>query len=44
MNVGYKTDQKSITYLTSTGANLGTYLEHYSRKTFAFALALNFHL
>jgi long-chain fatty acid transport protein len=44
MNVGYKTDQKSITYLTSTGANLGAYLEHYSRKTFAFALALNFHL
>jgi len=44
MNVGYKTDQKSITYLTSTGANLGTYLEHYSRKTFAFAFGLNFHL
>lgn len=44
MSVGYKTDQKSITYLTSTGSNLGTYLEHYSRKTFAFAAALNFHL
>jgi len=43
MNVGYKTAQKDITYLTSS-SNLGTYAEHYSRKTFAFAVALNFHL
>jgi len=39
MSVGYKTDQKSIAY-----GSLGTYAEHYSRKTFAFAVALNFHL
>jgi long-chain fatty acid transport protein len=44
MSVGYKTDQKSIAYITSSGSNLGTYAEHYSRTTFAFAVALNFHL
>jgi long-chain fatty acid transport protein len=44
MSVGYKTDQKTITYLTSTGTNLGTYYEHYSQKTFAAAVAVNFHL
>lgn len=40
----YKTDQKTIPYVTSTGANLGTYQERYSRTTTAFAVALNFHL
>jgi long-chain fatty acid transport protein len=40
----YKTDQKSITYILSTGTPLGTYLEHYSMKTFGFAIGLNFHL
>ena len=40
----YKSDQKMIPYITSTGINLGTYQERYSRTTTAFAVALNFHL
>lgn len=40
----YKTDQKVISYVTSSGTNLGTYEERYSRTTTAFAVALNFHL
>ena len=49
MSVGYKTDQKSIPYIIKStppapDVNLGTYLEHYSRTTFAFAAAVNFHL
>jgi long-chain fatty acid transport protein len=44
MYVGYKKDQKSITYITSSGSNLGTYAEKYSRKTFVLAAAVNIHL
>jgi long-chain fatty acid transport protein len=44
MNASYRNDQKALTFITPTGVNFGTYVEHYSEKTFAFAVALNFHL
>lgn len=44
MNVTYKDYSKMIAYIASTGANLGSYKETYSQKTFAFAIGLNFHL
>jgi len=44
MSPDYLTDQKTLTFITPTGVNMGSYLEHYSEKVFAFAVALNFHL
>jgi len=44
MSPMYKTDKKTLPYTTTTGVYLGQYEERYSRKTTAFAVAVNIHL
>jgi long-chain fatty acid transport protein len=44
MNSVNTSAQKLLTFITPTGSNMGSYLEHYSQKSFVFAVGLNFHL